>query len=241
MLVTAEQELLALRQLQAAAPHAGTAAFSLSSLEAELLRYRGQLTEAAGRLQALRAELTAAGDLQLLVDVAQTLADVRFEMAEEREGEAAAHEAIRASQQFSGTSISPDSLLSAWYAGRGELEQARSLLSRARDQAGKGPLPVDSGFWLSRAEAHLAAAEGRWPAALAAFERLAGLCRRVGARWYEARIAREWAEALVARGEAGDRQQAFSLLGKAAAEFDAIGAPFYAEQAEQRIDELAQR
>jgi tetratricopeptide (TPR) repeat protein len=240
MLVTAEQELLALRQLQAAVPDPGTAASWLSLLEADLMRYRGQLTEAADRLQALRAEPAVAGDLSQLAGLAQDLADIQFEMGEQREGEAAAREAIRASEQFSGTSIVPASRLSAWYAGRGELEQARSLLSRARDQAGKGPLPVESEFWLSRAEAHLAAAEGHWPAALAAFEGVAGEARRVGARWYAARSMREWAEALLARGEPGDRDQALSLLGQAAAEFDAIGAPFYAEQAKRRMDELAQ-
>jgi hypothetical protein len=161
-------------------------------------------------------------------------------MGEEGEGEALAYEAIRACEQMYGSSIEPTSQLSAWYAGRGQLEQARSLLSRAREEAAAGQVtPFDAG-WLLRAEAHLAAAEGRWPAALAAFEGVAGKARRLGARWYAASFMGEWAEALLARGEPGDREQALSLLGQAAAEFDAIGAPYYAEQAKRRMADLAQ-
>jgi ATP/maltotriose-dependent transcriptional regulator MalT len=158
-------------------------------------------------------------------------------MDEGEEGEAAAREAMRVSKQLYGNSIAPASRLSAWYAGRGELEQARSLLSQARGEAAAGQPNSREAAWLSRAEAHLAAAEGRWPAALAAFEVATGEWRRIGARWYAAWFKGEWAEALLARGEPGDREQAVSLLGQAAAEFDAIGAPYYVEQAKRRISE----
>jgi tetratricopeptide (TPR) repeat protein len=237
-LVSAQQELVALRQLQASLPDPATSAVSLSMLEADLLRYRGQLTEAAAHLQALRAELFAAGNLQNLADVLSHLAEVQFEMAE-GEGEMAALEAIRASEQLSGASITPASLLIAWYAGCNELEKARSLLSRAREQAGAGRADPAELAWLLRAEAHLAAAEGRWPEALAALERVTAESHRIGARWYAAWASREWAEALLVRGEPGARAQALSLLGQAAAEFDAMGAPHYAEKAKRRMDELA--
>ncbi len=90
-------------------------------------------------------------------------------------------------------------------------------------------------YWLLRAEAFLAFAEGRWPTALAAFESLAGKCRLHGMRWYVARTQRELAEALMTRGEPGDRESAVALLDAAAEEFDATGAPFYAEQARRSI------
>jgi hypothetical protein len=239
MLATAEQELLALRQLEATVPDPGDAASVLSSAEAELLRCRGQLTEAASRLQALCVGLAAAGDLQILEEVADCLADVQFEMAEAEEGEAAARQAMSVAQHLHGTSIAPTSRLSAWYAGRGELEQARWLLSQAREEAAARWITPWEAILLSRAEAHLAAAEGRWPAALAGFEHIVGECRRIGAPWYKARYTRERAEALLARGEPGDREQALSLVGQAAVEFEAIGAPFYAEQAKRRMNELA--
>jgi tetratricopeptide (TPR) repeat protein len=241
MLVTAEQELLGLRQLEAAAPDPGRAALILSSLETELLRYRGQLTEAAVRLQARRSQLAAAGDLSELADVAASLAGIQFERGEEREAEAAAREAMQVSKELSRPGISPSLDLSVWYARRGELDQARSLLSHAREEAAAGRLkPFDVGL-LARAEAHLATAEGHWPEALAAFEGLVGECRQIGLRWHAAWLVREWVEALLARGEPGDREQALSLLSQAAVEFEAMGAPYYAEQAKRRIDELSRQ
>jgi hypothetical protein len=241
MLVTVEEELLALRQSQAAVPDPGMAAFTLSMLEAGLLRCRGQLAEAESQLQALRTEMAAAGDLQDLADVANSLADVQFEMGEALKGEAAAHEAIWASEQVEGTSIWPASRLSSWYAAHGELEKARSMLSHAREEAAAGQASPWDTAWLSRAEAHLAAAEKRWPEAFAAFEATVAEGRRMGIHWHTAWFMREWAEALLARGEPGDLEQALSMLGQVAAEFDAIGAPNYAEQAKQRMGELARQ
>jgi eukaryotic-like serine/threonine-protein kinase len=241
LLETAEEELQALRRLEATSPVPGSAASSLSSLEDELLRYRGQLTDVADRLQAVRTKLVASGDVAELADLSVALAEIQLERGKEREAEEAAREAMRAIQQLPATSIPLTSRLGAWYAGRGELDQARHLLSLTREEATAARLAPLDAVWLTRAEAHLAAAEGRWPAALAAFESLATESGRLGARWYRAWIVREWAEALLARGEPGDPEQALSLLGQAAAEFQAIGAPFYAERATRRMDELAQR
>jgi tetratricopeptide (TPR) repeat protein len=242
MLVAAEQELVALRQLAAAAPDPGMAALSLSGLEVQFLRMRGKLAEAAGRWHAVRAEAAAAGDLATLAFVGARLADVQFDMGNEREAEAAARQAIHAAEQLPLLNIDASSDLIVWCARSGELELGRSLLSRAREQAAvAGELTPFDAAALAIAEALLAAAEERWPEALAAFEGVAAEGRRLGIHWYTAWIEREWAEALLARGEPGDREQALSLLGQAAAEFEEIGAPFYAEQAKRRMDELARR
>jgi tetratricopeptide (TPR) repeat protein len=241
MLVDAEQELLALRQLAAAVPDPGLAALSLSGLEVQLLRYQGQLTEAAAEWQVLRAEAAAAGDLWYLHFFAARLADVYFEMGNEREAEAAAGEAMRANEQLPLLDLDSTCDLIVWRAKRGELETARSLLSRVRQQitASGEVTPFDANS-LTFTEPFLAAAEGRWPEALAAFERATAECRRFGVRWWLGRMLCEWAEALLARGEPGDREPALSLLGQAAAEFEAIGAPYYAEQAKRRMAGLEQ-
>jgi hypothetical protein len=240
VLFNADQELLTIRQLQAALPDAGKRAIGVdwSFLEAAVLRHRGQLAGAVAILQPICQQLATVGDLDLLEELSLVLADIQFELGQEREGEAAAREASRASGQLSGSAISPVSLLATWHAGRGELEQARSLLSQARGWAAAGRSGMWDFYWLARAEARLAAAEGRWPEALAAFESLVGECRRLGMRWYTARTLSEWAEALLARAAPGDREQACSLLGQAAAEFDATGAPYYAEHAKRRMNEL---
>jgi tetratricopeptide (TPR) repeat protein len=239
-LLSADEELQPIRQLLAALPDTGKGATSLSFLEAAVLRYRGQLTEATAILQPICHQLAAAGDLDLLEELSLVLADIFFEMGQEREGEAAAREAGRASGQFWGSAVSPVSLLAAWHAGRGDLEQGRRLLLQAREWAAAGQSLMWDFYWLSRAEAHVAAAEVRWPEALAAFESLVGECRRLGMRWYTARTLGEWAEALLARGEPGDREKTCALLAEAATEFEATGAPFYADQARRRMNELHQ-
>jgi len=241
-LVTAEQELLALRQLAVALPDPGMAAVWLSDLENALLYLRGQLTEAAARWQSRCAELTAAGHLSDLTLVAAHLADIQWEMGNKREAEVAARVAMDAMQQLSAPSIEAICILTFVYAQRGELELARTLLSRAHEvAAAAGQIAPFDAASISYAEAHLAAAEGRWPEAHAAFEGAAAECRRLGMRWVTAVVLLEWAEALLARGEPGDREQVLSLLAQAAAEFDAIGAPYYAERANRRMADLAQR
>jgi hypothetical protein len=238
MLGPAEQQIPVLRELQAALPDPGKGAFWPPLLEGGLLRFRGHLRDAATCLQALCKDLAAVGMLEWLEEATFVLADVLLEMRQGQEGEATALEAIRASGQYGGTSIAPRSLLSAWHAGHGTLEQARLLLSQAHESAAASPVVPWEAVWLSRADAHLATAEGRKAEGLAGFEGLASECGRLGLRWYTARFTCEWAEALLARGEPGDRERACSLLNQAAAEFEATGASFYAGQARRRMNEL---
>jgi len=60
----------------------------------------------------------------------------------------------------------------------------------------------------------------------------------MGMHWYRARALREWTEARLSRGETGDRERAQELLREAKAEFEAIGAPLYAAQVEERLRDL---
>ncbi len=240
MLAVAEQEVLELRRLLAAVPDPGRAALDVSFTELGLRRYRGELAEAAALWEALRAEGISVGGLGGTVEVDEWPVEVEFERGNERQAEALAQEAIATSKQTRGKTVFMTALLSAHYAGHGELERARLLLSQAREEAAAWRLTSWEAVSLTRAEAHLAAAEGRWPAALEAFESLVGEYRRAGARWRVARTVREWAQALLARGGPGDREQAHSLLAEAATEFEAVGAPYYAEQARRRMNELDQ-
>ena len=61
---------------------------------------------------------------------------------------------------------------------------------------------------------------------------------RAGARWYRAQVLRDWAEAHLARGEAGDAERARELLHQVIAEFEAMGAPIYAGRVQQRLKEV---
>jgi hypothetical protein len=126
-------------------------------------------------------------------------------------------------------------LLALVRARRGAGAEARRLLSEARAEA-RGALDEAFLFW---GEARLAAAEARWPDALVAHAAAAETMARVGMRWFRARTLRAWAEAHLAQGEGEDILRARELLGEAAEEFDAMGAPFYAAQARERLEALA--
>jgi len=67
--------------------------------------------------------------------------------------------------------------------------------------------------------------------AWAAFQAAVDGFARAGLRWYRARTLREWGEAHLARGEPADRERARELLHEAVTEFEAMGIPYYAEQA----------
>ena len=88
-------------------------------------------------------------------------------------------------------------------------------------------------------ESHLALLEGQWSQALTAFQATFDTLGSVKARWYQARVRIDWAEAHLARGESGDRERAVALLREAEAEFEAMGAHGYLERVRRRLAEQA--
>ena len=163
-----------------------------------------------------------------------------LELGEQQEAKAALQEAIiltdRGVRPFGG--VPARCVLSMSYSQQRAITEARSLVSEARDKvAGLGGGAWNA-VWLLSAEAHLAAAESNWSAAWSAFADTADGWARMGMRWYRARTLQEWAEAHLSRGEPGDRGRAGELLNEAKAEFEAMGAPIYAEQARAQLHKV---
>jgi tetratricopeptide (TPR) repeat protein len=238
-LATAEAELRSMRQLLDTVHNPGQTESQYGYMKAALLRYRGKVTDAIELLRPLHAERRAVGDLQNLSFAAIALADALLELGETEEAEAALCEAISVGDQGIGYGgVVPRCTLVVHHANQGETAEARRLLSEAREKAiDSGSRATDLDF-LSWAEAHLAAAEGRWSEALSAFEAAADGAARWGARWLRARLLQEWAEAHLLRGERGDRERARELLQRAQAEFEAMGVPIYAAQIEERLKQI---
>jgi predicted ATPase len=117
---------------------------------------------------------------------------------------------------------------------QGRLDDARRLLAEAQAKASSQSYVLGEAFTLLLA-AQIAEAEGRWAAALAAYEAAAGIYVRYGARWYWARWLLDWAGAHVARGEAGDPERARELLREAQTAFQDMGVPRIAAIAEARL------
>jgi len=125
-------------------------------------------------------------------------------------------------------------------AKQGQIEAARQLLASVRARLAGRTLNLVGAVQMGWAEANLQAAEKRWPEAWASFAYVVDQITRAGARWYRAQVLRDWAEAHVARGKAGDAERARELLCQAMAEYEAMGAPLYAQQVEKRLATLIQ-
>jgi tetratricopeptide (TPR) repeat protein len=232
----ADERLPSRRRLLDAIHDPGSGAAAFQSNELLLLRYRGEVEEAIDRTRPLQTDLRAAGDLQLLSILDIDLADALFELGEEEEAEAALQEAIAIGEKltFPG-GAQPRCVMSAQHSRRGEIEPARRLLSEAREKdAELGSRALDS-VWLSWAQAHLAAAEGRYPEALGAFKETVDRLSNMGMRWYRARSLQEWADVCLSSGDPADRETAGQLLHEAVAEFEDMGAPFYAAQVAAKL------
>jgi tetratricopeptide (TPR) repeat protein len=236
-LAAVEEALPSLRQLLDAAEKPGTMTLRSRGLEVALLRYQGRVTEALEGLQSLRAEARMTGDLQELAGTDLRLAEVciREEVGEEEELEAVLQELLDLGERGMGMPVLARCLLSVRRAGQGQPEAARHLLAEARELTD----PPFGESYLPWAEAHLAMAEGRWPEALAAFEAAVDTMGRANLRWSGSRTLIDWAEAHLARGESGDRERAQELFREAGDEFEAMGAPIYAESVKERLEELS--
>jgi serine phosphatase RsbU (regulator of sigma subunit)/class 3 adenylate cyclase len=243
-----EATLPVMRQLLNELAYPGPAAFHIRISEALLRRYRGELAEAAQMLLALQTEERQRGNLQNLMDIDVHLAEIVLEsrdfpdqagagIDEWVDAEAALAEAIEICDRWSAGGIRPRCLLGMVYIGQGQFDDARRLLSEAQNRVGTQLAAPDEG-WPSIAEARLAAADARWPEALALFETAAGTYARLGMRWQRARVLLEWAEAHSSRREPTDLEQARALLQEASSLFAGMGISFYSNLAKDRLQTL---
>jgi serine phosphatase RsbU (regulator of sigma subunit) len=224
----------------------GPGAFHIRISEALLSRYRGELAEAAQMLHALQIEERQRGNLQNLVDVNNSLAEIIFvshvlheqpEIGEWAEAEAVLKEAIEIRDSWTAAGLKPRSILSMVYTGQGRFEEARRLLYEIQEKGDPQPIAIDEG-WPILAEARLAAAEGRWLNALRLFENAADIFDRLDMQWQQAHVFLEWADAHRSRREPTDLEQARTLLQKASSLFTEMGTPFYANLAKERLQAL---
>ena len=214
--------------------------------EAMLARYRGDLAEALRALESARDEARRGGAIETTTLVSNVLAEADLEVGAVEAAVSVLQETLSLDEQhpIEGRDVWTLCLLCAARVREGDLPDAHRLLDEARAKAGPQPTPI-SRARLALAEARLAAAEGKWPDALAAFELTAQLDAQMGRRWYRAQALREWAEALLTRrrspsgdNEPGDPERARELLLEAQAEFEAMKAPKYAAMVRERLQTL---
>ena len=152
-----------------------------------------------------------------------------------------AAQALAQTQAVAETSFGGDYAIEALFAVAcarlGRLDESRAALARAESLTGAAPSFL-ARFALGQAQAHLAWAESDWPRAWSAFEQVARLGEKVGFRWFLGRIWREWAEATLARGEAGDVSRARQLLERALELYQACGMSSHAGRVQARLAKI---
>ena len=245
----AAAHLLRMRHLAAELADPGEASWMILDGEATIQWYRGDWVYAARFARERLPEAHRLGDLQNEAGFGHQLADALLE-AHFAARESDIHELLEAERALTRVLEIMEAwsnslrfaqchcLLSALFASQGRLEEAHSHLEEARRCARYCP---QTGFeaavlW---AEGRLALAEARWSEAGAAFELMVGLREQLGLRWHWARGLIDWAEALMASGEAASLQRAEDLLRQSQSAFEEMGAPGYAAVVQDRLEALA--
>jgi serine phosphatase RsbU (regulator of sigma subunit) len=245
----AEARIAELQTMAAALPDAETSLLEIRTSQAALLALKGHWTEALDIVREIVGKARRRGNLQMLSETCDQLANVQIELdrlgkLEAKSREAALAEAEAALRESGHARVAGGTkevgvvcLLSTLQARRGQIEEARRLLTEAQDQAATDPTPWAE-LALKGAAKELAEAEGRWADALASTEEIATLQAKLGRRWQWARILMDWSAIHARRGEPTDLQRGQALLREARNAFTEMGATGYAGEADKRLEAL---
>jgi tetratricopeptide (TPR) repeat protein len=233
--VAVEKMLPRLRQLLETVADPESYQLWLRTVEALLLRYRGDLSRSVQILTACHEEARQQSNIPWRFYVAPTVAKTLLELGQWQEAQLVLTHFIEVYDWLPGGATAR-CLLSTVAVHQGRTADAHRLLAEVqRFERQLTPFEEEN---LRLAEARMATAEGRWPEAVTAFESAADIQDRIGKRWYRAQTLREWAEAHAARNEPSDLDRARELLREAQAEFEALNVPRYAAQVSERLRAL---
>ena len=121
---------------------------------------------------------------------------------------------------------------------KGNLAEAQNYSKKAQAAYQENPAPWDQ-YWISLTKSQLLAANQQWDDAWAEYDKTVQLPVLMEYPWFKADTLRQWAEAHLARGEAGDKTRAKELLAEALGIFEGIGATGYVERVDVQLKELA--
>jgi tetratricopeptide (TPR) repeat protein len=229
---SAEEQLASIQPLlEEVGDPGGPAELNIKSSKAALLRYQGKLDKAERSYRQLREKAQAVGDPQSLSGIDFNLGGLLLEIDEVEEAETVLLEALDLFDRLESFGrVAIRSLLSMNQTRHGRFKEAHRWLDEARQsetELGEGFIDT---AWRLMAERRLAVAERDWPQAWARFEAFMERAEKAGFRWFRAQALREWAEAHLARAEPGDEEKAREMLLESKAEFEAMGAQYYADQ-----------
>ncbi len=217
--VTAQTLLAEMRELVQTMPPSHYKMPLVDMLAAWLAYQTGDQQTAVDLMQKCQTDFRQRGDLQQLAGLNNDLGFILREMNRLDEAEATLLEAVEIGDRGLGTGpMAPRAELAIVYAYQGRHEEAATLLRQAEALSSGGDSFHEQGQ-LNQARALIAVCEQRWEEAFAYFATAVQNAETIGARWFQADLTRQWAEAHLARGEATDRQRTRELLQQSEAAF----------------------
>lgn len=199
---------------------------------------RGRYDTAIELLQQCQADFRRLGDLQQLSNLNCDLGMFLRELNRLQEAEAVLLEAIEIGDRGLGSGpVVPRCELAVVYVCQGRHAEAQALLEQARQLINQDQAYHEQAR-LNLSEALIAVQEQRWSEAIAHFAEVAVATEQLDARWYQARVRLQWAEAHLARGEAADYQLAYDLLQQCHALFTAMKNSFYLAKVEEKLAKM---
>jgi serine phosphatase RsbU (regulator of sigma subunit)/class 3 adenylate cyclase len=245
-IVELERMLPELESLASEISDPRSANMELLGLQAGLHSLRGEHKKALVMLNDCREEARGRGDLQHLSNYDFQITVVYLDMhwsGDEinwQDLEGILREAIDIGERGVSSTVLPLSFLSITYTLQGNYEAAHQFLEKSIQGKSREP-SIWSDLAVLQASAHLAAAEGNWDQSFAAFEKVYDTYSQSNRRWSQARTLSDWGDALTYRGEPTDFVSARQLYNQSLVIYSDMGAAWYKEQVESRIQSVSEQ
>jgi len=212
------------------------------NIKAMLTAVAGEWEEALNMLRGYRKEAQKRGDLQLLSNINNTLANIQVEIdrlgfpQDLNEALETAKEANEIADRGLSDRVGARCLLGIIFTRMGEYDQAANFLAEAESLADPES-PIDRCSILNL-RVELAFCKDRWNEAVSLSENLVAEEKSLGRKVNWARGLVTTADALISRGEARDYGDALDFYRQALSVFNEMGFAGYTESITQRMDAL---
>ncbi len=232
----AEDNLAKLYALSELADDSQYARNILRMVEADRLKYQGELEKSILVYEELQKNALSSEDRQAIASTKCLLSEALIEMGKFEEAKPLLEEAIPLGDigALPG-GVFPRTMLAFIYAEEGDFSTAHQLLEDAYQKFIEQGSQAFDELRLRSFQSRVAFLEKKWDTAWETAEATLKLMEKADLRWYRAYLLLNWGKACLQRGREEDIQQAESHFQEAASEFTAMGIIHYAKQAEELL------
>lgn len=239
-IAVAEEIIATLDELAGTIPDPTNAILNINSIRSAYLLYVDKFAESLDLARLVKEEARERGDLQILTNSANGIADVLLEMdrlgdsIDWDEVENNLIEAIEISERGLGDPVFPYSQMVEYKARQKMRDEANEYFQKL-EIAAKGQESVFFEPAVNIAAMEIALLEENWDAALAATENLVKFQANMGLRPDWARCLQMWAEVHMRKGDLSDLESAQALLRESLTIFESLGMQSYIEKIKDQL------